>query len=442
MSNKNTSIFDSMNLNNDIIQLQREARENGLENSTLGQVLKNSVIENYLNPLGYNYILQYWEENKELPLDEYILTYHGYISNEENTIFVSNPSAVFHLTQDSECFRHDALTDEYIHADDAVVIRDSRHTYYTHIDNATTWNDIYYFESLDTYVTQRYMDYNDIVVMNCGTLEYSSNVFYWESDGEYHYEEEEGQIRSYSYKPEPLFHQNKGEKNPMFMGIELEVENELEETTCKKMSKLVHDQIGDIVYMKTDGSLSNGFEIVSHPMTMEYINTNRERFKKTLEQLSSNGFRSYSSNTCGMHIHMSKESFTTWQLYRFMEFFQKNKEFIVKLSQRDINKLNKWAALSDDNTQDIVFKAKCAKKNQDRFSRYSAINISNRNTVEVRIFRGTLSPGSFFKNIEFCSALYEFTRDTTSTDLPSFKKFIENRQEFKNLAKFIKLKNL
>jgi len=104
--------------------------------------------------------------------------------------------------------------------------------------------------------------------------------------------------------------------------------------------------------------------------------------------------------------------------------------------------LNKWAALGDENSDEIVYKVKNAKKDKGGHSRYTAINICNTNTIEIRIFRGTLAPGSFFKNIEFCAALFEFTRDNKNTDLNNFKQFIQNRAEFKNLAKFIKLKNL
>jgi len=431
-----------MSLTLNINQIVTEAKLNGFENSTFEKILNNSLHDSYIGSDGHAEILGYFLQKKEFFSSKYTLTTTGYFANQEDTIWVESANCTFHTTEDSEYFRHDEITDDFILVEDSALVRDNYMNYYTHIDNCTSWNDIYYFESIDRYVTQRWMDRNDVVQMPCGTLEYSCDVHYWESDGEYHYEEEEGQIRSYSYKPYPNFHKTKGETTPLYMGIELEVENELSQITCNKMSKKVHDILDEVVYMKTDGSLMNGFEIVSHPMSFSYISENTEKFKKTLETLSSNGFRSYSSNTCGMHIHMSKESFTTWQLFRFMEFFQKNKNFIVQISQRELSKLDKWAALTDENTKDIVFKAKCAKKNQDRFSRYEAINISNRNTVEIRIFRGTLAPGSFFKNIEFCVALHEFTRDNTKTDLASFKKFVENRPEFKNLAKFIKLKNL
>ena len=161
-----------------------------------------------------------------------------------------------------------------------------------------------------------------------------------------------------------------------------------------------------------------------------------------LEYLRNNGFRSFNSTTCGMHIHISKENFTTWQLFRFMSFFNDNKEFIVKLSQRDESKLRKWASLSDENRDELVHKTISVKKGKDNFSRYSAINLCNDKTIEIRIFRGTLAQGSFFKNIEFCQALFEYTRDNATVTLKGFKEYVANKKEFKNLAQFIKLKNL
>ena len=40
--------------------------------------------------------------------------------------------------------------------------------------------------------------------------------------------------------------------------------------------------------------------------------------------------------------------------------------------------------------------------------RYEALNLTNKGTVEFRIFRGTLKRESLFKSLEFCDALLHF----------------------------------
>lgn len=415
-----------------------------INQNRITDLLECSVSDGYLSEENRQVVIAQLEKNGTIDDVEFQLTDTGYIIHSDDSIWIQSDNLFFHSDHDSDHFLLDEITDEYIHRDDVIQVRDRGGYIHTHTDNCNSYNSIHYFENQDCYVTERYMEYNSIIVMRCGTLECADDVYYWESDGEYHYEEEEtrGKINSYSYKPMPIFKMSKNESKPVFFGIELEVENETEDISNNKMSEILHNKIGEFAYMKTDGSLSNGFEIVTHPMSLGYIQGKKEIFENVLSELSSNGFRSYNSRTCGMHIHISKENFTTWQLFRFMQFFQQNKDFIVKLSQRDISNLNKWAALEDTDRSQIIYKTKCAKKNKDNFSRYSAININNRYTVEIRIFRGTLSPGSFFKNIEFCAALFEFTRDNVVTDILSFKKFISDKSEYKNLAKFIKLKSI
>jgi hypothetical protein len=158
-----------------------------------------------------------------------------------------------------------------------------------------------------------------------------------------------------------------------------------------------------------------------------------------LDKLIKAGYRSYDSSTCGIHIHLSKKCFTTWQLFRFIKFFIDNKQFVIDISQREIEQLERWAAIENDNDDTIIYKAK---KKCGGFKRYSAINVQNDSTIEIRIFRGTLNYLSFLKNIEFCYALFNFSRDSKETTISAFKEYIEQSNEYAMLKKFIKTKNL
>jgi hypothetical protein len=250
-----------------------------------------------------------------------------------------------------------------------------------------------------------------------------------------------GRIHSYSYKPRAKFHKADNEHvkdtNQLYFGIELEVERNGSSTDKSSMAKLIEH---DSYYLKNDGSLSDGFEIVTHPLTFSYIQQNKSIiFSKMLSLLSSNRYRSYDSDTCGMHIHLSKKAFGTWQLYRFIKFFVDNKDFVTYISQRKSEQLNKWATIEEENDNAIIYKAK---KKGGNSKRYVAINLQNDKTVELRIFRGTLNHMSFMKNIEFAYALFNFTRDCKDISLQSFKEYINQSNEYTMLKKFIKTKNL
>jgi hypothetical protein len=412
----------------------------------------SEIIEKMLTKYESSITVGYMENDDELKkeiienqclTDDYCITENGYFALRDECVYISSHDCYIHESEESE-YCLDEIDNEYILSTQSVLVNDRRNDFYTHRNNANSSNDIYMLNG--EYVTLNYIEYNNYVFMNDGSIQHADDVYYWESDGEYHYEEEyqSGTINSYSYKPKPIFNICKGENdNSLFFGLELEIENDENKVKNAQAAQKITDILSnDIVYMKTDGSLSNGFEIVTHPMTFAYIKSIQVTFNLMLDYLRNNGFRSYNSTTCGMHIHISKENFTTWQLFRFMSFFNDNKQFIVKLSQRDESKLRKWASLSDDNKDELVHKTISVKKGKDNFSRYSAINLCNDKTIEIRIFRGTLAQGSFFKNIEFCQSLFEYTRDNSIVTLQGFKEYIANKKEFKNLAQFIKLKNL
>ena len=68
-------------------------------------------------------------------------------------------------------------------------------------------------------------------------------------------------IEDYYYKPEPEFLGNCNDN--MYFGVELEVDNGNSCNAANSIAKKFTD-----VYLKHDGSLNSGFEIVSHPATL------------------------------------------------------------------------------------------------------------------------------------------------------------------------------
>lgn len=250
-----------------------------------------------------------------------------------------------------------------------------------------------------------------------------------------------GTIQNYSYKPSPEFFKvNPDDK--VFFGIELEVERTNSKIDPNRMAGMIS---GDHLYFKKDGSISNGFEIVSHPLSYEWIKANEDTFKTMCNLLADSGYRSYDSTTCGMHIHVSKNLFTTWHLYRFMKFFQDNKSFVIKVSQRKEDQFNRWAGFADSGENpefigdNLIIKVK--NKTTHGRNRYLAINLENEHTVEIRIFRGTVKYPSFMKNIEFIHSVYEYTQSTNAEDM-SLEGYIEFSKKYHYLNTFLETKKL
>jgi len=83
------------------------------------------------------------------------------------------------------------------------------------------------------------------------------------------------------------------------------------------------------------------------------------------------------------------------------------------------------------------------RKAKDKFSshRYVAVNITDE-TVELRVFRGTLRYSSFRACMEYAHAAYVFTRDAAVTKInrTRFEEFVlENAKEYPNLLKRLRL---
>lgn len=80
--------------------------------------------------------------------------------------------------------------------------------------------------------------------------------------------------------------------------------------------------------------------------------------------------------------------------------------------------------------------------------RYDACNITNRETVELRIFRSTLNHTEFLRDLEFSHALAAFTEPAVASikdmlDYRMFAKFVTAYGEmYPALAQFLKKKGV
>jgi len=239
-------------------------------------------------------------------------------------------------------------------------------------------------------------------------------------------------IHSHAYKPSANY--NGKSNDGLYFGFELEVENHL--SRCQNNDAAM--QSPKWCYCKRDGSLHDGFEIVSHPATFQWLKENSKVISSYLKYLSENGFRSFKTSTCGMHVHVSKNAIGPFRLYKILKLFYEAPGFILKVSQREEPQFKQWCGLSDG--ESLVLKAKDKHQN---VARYTAINLSNSRTIEFRIFRGTLALGSFWKNLEFVDAVIQYASIASAQSIcPSdFISFVfKNRALYKNLNQFLSAK--
>lgn len=242
----------------------------------------------------------------------------------------------------------------------------------------------------------------------------------------------------YGYKPEPIFgyHRESAERahHALTFGLEVEVENVSGvRVTCGNAEATDRvDEVGEgRVYCKHDGSLNDyGFEIVSHPGTLAH-HMYVMHWKGILRKAQKAGRRSHDARNCGLHVHVGRAEMgeTAEERARVCKMMQImvsrfRNEWTV-FSRRASSAINQWApipewygAQSNDVDELRAFMDCLSDYSSNHSNRYTAVNITNRATVEIRIFRGTLKRDTLIAAVQACENLTRWCMEHSVEDIP------------------------
>jgi hypothetical protein len=250
-----------------------------------------------------------------------------------------------------------------------------------------------------------------VYCQSCYTERRRQNEDYEDSDPDSDDDSCDGRnLHDYSYKPRAVFHRAENDRSATFYGIELETDRHNPST---RAADIADAGIPESFYCKEDGSLTHGFEMVSHPGTWQHWSKLDWSFLKTLKR---GGYRSYDTETCGMHVHVSKSALTRLDELKLLEFFKANDEFIVYISRRKRHLLKQWAGVCHGGRRTLIEKAKGCDAGEHS-ARYTAVNLVPEKTVEFRIFRGTLDAGAVMRNLAFVATIVQFVKSAGITSM-------------------------
>lgn len=245
----------------------------------------------------------------------------------------------------------------------------------------------------------------------CETMKHRASPRCWScgSDGRL--------IRQHSYKPTPRFMRlDPLDTSSVFMGFELEAD--LGGNTEDHVRRIGFGQ-GELrkqFYIKLDGSVRDGIEVVSHPGTVRFWMKHELPW---CPKMVSMGYRSYDTDSCGMHVHVGRSALSRAIIARLLLFMSANKQFIYYISRRKSQPLNNYAKLSNKIGVSKAIRD-ASGRNEDR---YMALNLQNGSTIEFRFFRGTLRPIAIKRNLAFIWGLIEFCRSAPTKDVTSLAAF-------------------
>ncbi len=206
-------------------------------------------------------------------------------------------------------------------------------------------------------------------------------------------------IHDYYFKPTPIFY---GDGN-RFFGVELEIDGAGEDSDNAAEILHIANAERPLVYCKHDGSLDDGFEIVTHPMTLDFHLHNMP-WEQIVEDAKKLGYTSHQAGTCGLHVHVNRNAFGETEVQqdaviaRILYFVEKNWEELLKFSRRTQSQLDQWAARYGykDQPKELLDHA----KKSAHAGRYTSVNLTNKNTIEFRIFRGTLKHNTLIATLQ------------------------------------------
>ena len=282
------------------------------------------------------------------------------------------------------------------------------------------------FESLPDDLIEKYSKVfalPSLVCTSCG------NKFYRERRGDtffrgdepycqdcYHSVCDRDAIHDYYYKPTPIFY---GDDN-RFFGVELEIDGAGEDSDNAAEILHIANAEQPMAYCKHDGSLDEGFEIVTHPMTLDF-HLHGMPWERIVEEAKKLGYTSHQAGTCGLHVHVNRTAFGNTEsaqdaaIARVLFFFEKFWDELLKFSRRTQGQLNQWAARYGykDQPKEILDHAKSGR----HAGRYTAVNLTNADTVEFRMFRGTLKHNTLIATLELLDCIIDAAIYLTDDDL-------------------------
>lgn len=304
---------------------------------------------------------------------------------------------------------------EVVHMDGSILCEScaDRFTVLCRNCNERIWRD----NAVDYDLCSRCYEYDYTTCSDCGELIRYDDAYYTSDDEDshehpycescYHKIDAHSYIHDYYYKPEPIFFGEPSD-NALYLGVELEVD---EGGNDKENAEIIFNEANltaDHIYIKHDGSLDDGFELVSNPMTLQY-HRDTMPWKNVFRKAINLDYRSHTPGTAGLHIHVNRNAFgCTYNeqeevIARLVFFYEKFWAEILRFSRRTERQVNRWASRYGGVLSTCKNSLDTAKKSG--LGRYTAVNLTNDNTIEFRIFRGTLRYDTFIATLEFTQYL-------------------------------------
>ena len=303
-------------------------------------------------------------------------------------------------------------------------------------------------------ICQHCYDRNYLTCERCGNAVYIDDAYYMDDDEDdeypycpscYSHEHNHRIIHDYGYKPDPVFYG----QDKRYFGVELEVDRGgYDECNANEILGIANTGGKKRIYIKHDGSIDDGFEIVTHPMSLDY-HKNEMPWQNMMLELVDMGYRSHKTSTCGLHCHVNRtafgESYDEQEevIARILYFVEHHWDEMLKFSRRTEGQMARWAARygMKNKPKELMDDAK-----KNNYNRYKCVNIQNFSTIEFRLFRGTLKYNTFIATLQLINEICDVAVSLSDEEMTqlSWTDFLNriNKDSNKELFTYLEERNL
>ena len=254
-------------------------------------------------------------------------------------------------------------------------------------------------------------------------------------------------------------------KYKLFVGVELEIDKggENDDNAEAIVEAGGHTPNQDIT-CESDGSLDDGFELISTTATVDY-HIHRYNWDDMMQEAIEHGYTSHDAGTCGLHVHMDREYFADMQQAapetiltvivanndKWMKRFSRRTHFgycqfppeRYKFRAEDFKAKDKYGnTLNRSDALCHLFDVR-----RQLSGHGSCMNFDGYRTLEIRFNRGTLNFAIFVATMQFVQMLADITKSCHHVEqacevtLRNFKS-LARRRGYKEFLDYLKRRNI
>lgn len=308
----------------------------------------------------------------------------------------------------------------------------------------------------------------------CGETHYVDNMEYSNRFGGYVCDDCRSNatvIHNYHGGPRPLLWLSDNpadrynRKYKLFVGVELEIDRggENDDNAEAIVEAGGHTPNQDIT-CESDGSLDDGFELISTTATVDY-HIRRYNWGDMMQEAIEHGYTSHDAGTCGLHVHMDREYFADMQQATpeaiLTVIVANNDEWLKRFSRRtyfgycqflperrkfraeDFKAKDKYGNELD--RDEVMYRLGNAERQLSGHG--SCMNFDGYRTLEIRFNRGTLNYSTFVATMQFVQMLADITKSchhieqACDVSLRNFKA-LARRRGYKEFLDYLKRRNI